>query len=185
MKIPGWELKAYYKSAIYVIGAPRGCSRRSVAVRKRLIMLALTQKTGYALVAMGHLAQLDGDSLASARQIADRLDVSPSLLMNVLKELASAGYIESVRGSHGGYRMAIDPADVSLADLVNLLEGPVRLSQCVTEATDEGHGACQVMANCPVTDPVHRVQRKLKDFLASVTLDEVVKPAGALTRNKG
>ena len=134
---------------------------------------------------MGHLSQLERGSLASARQIADRLDVSTSLLMNVLKQLASAGYIESVRGARGGYRMAIEPQDVSLADLVDLLEGPVRLSECMTQATDEGQCTCQVMARCPVTDPVHRVQRKLKDFLASVTLDEIVKPSEALTQNKG
>jgi len=129
---------------------------------------------------MGHLSRLDRDSLASARQIADCFDVSTSLLMNVLKELASAGYVESVRGSRGGYRMAIDPEDVSLADLVSLLEGPVKLAECMTETANEGQCTCQVMARCPVTDPVHRVQRKLKDFLSSVTLGEIVKPAGAL-----
>ena len=149
-------------------------------------MLALTKKTGYALVALGHLSRLDSGRLASAREIANRFDVSTSLLMNVLKQLASAGYIESVRGARGGYRMAVDPEEVSLADLVGVLEGPVRLAECVTEvAGDDGECTCQVMASCPVTDPVHRLQRKLKDFLAGVTLGEIVKPAGALTENKG
>ena len=64
------------------------------------------------------------------------------------------------------------------------MEGPVKLAECVTEvAGDDGECTCKVMASCPVTDPVHRVQRKLKDFLASVTLGEIVKPA--LTENKG
>jgi len=149
-------------------------------------MLALTKKTGYALIAMGQLSQLDSGALASARELADRLNVSTSLLMNVLKQLASAGYIESVRGAHGGYRMAIEPGEVSLADLVGVLEGPVKLSECVMEVTGEdGQCTCQVMASCPVTDPVHRVQRKLHDFLTSVTLDEIVKPAPVLTENKG
>jgi DNA-binding IscR family transcriptional regulator len=75
---------------------------------------------------------------------------------------------------------------VSLSDLVSVLEGPVRLAECVTEAAgDDGECTCQVMARCPVSDPVHRVQRKLKDFLASVTLEEIVRPAPALTENKG
>ena len=91
-----------------------------------------------------------------------------------------------MRGARGGYRMAIDPEEVSLADLVGVLEGPVRLSQCVTAVTgDDGECSCQVMASCPVTDPVHRAQRKLKDFLASVTLGEIVKPAPAPAKNKG
>ncbi|MBT3201746.1 MAG: Rrf2 family transcriptional regulator [Phycisphaerales bacterium] len=149
-------------------------------------MLALTKKTGYALIAMGQLSQLDGETLASARELAGSLNVSTSLLMNVLKQLASAGYIESVRGAHGGYRMAIKPGEVSLADLVGVLEGPVKLSECVMEVTGEdGQCTCQVMASCPVTDPVHRVQRKLHDFLTSVTLDEIVQPAPVLTEHKG
>ncbi|MBL7218779.1 MAG: Rrf2 family transcriptional regulator [Phycisphaerae bacterium] len=149
-------------------------------------MLALTKKTGYALVAMSHLSRLDRGSLASAREIADLFDVPTSLLMNVLKQLASVGYVESVRGARGGYRMAVDPENVSLADLVGVLEGPVRLAECVTEvAGDDTECTCQVMANCPVADPLHRAQRKLKDFLASVTLGEIVKPAPAPTENKG
>ena len=135
---------------------------------------------------MRHLSQLDHEALASAREIANRFDVSASLLMNVLKQLASAGYVESVRGARGGYRMAIDPEKVSLADLVGVLEGPVRLAECVTEvAGDDAECTCQVMANCPVKDPVHRVQRKLKDFLAGVTLGEIVKPRRAPIENKG
>lgn len=135
---------------------------------------------------MRHLSQLDAGSLASARQIANRFNVSASLLMNVLKQLSSAGYVESVRGSHGGYRMAIDPEEVSLGDLVGVLEGPVRLAECVTAvAGNDTECSCQVMANCPITDPVHRVQRKLKDFLASVTLGEIVKPVPEPIENKG
>ena len=135
---------------------------------------------------MSHLSKLDDGRLASAREIANRSNVSISLLMNVLKQLASEGYIESVRGARGGYRLAIDPDEVSLADLVGVLEGPVRLAECVTElAGDDGECTCQVMASCPVTDPVHRVQRKLKDFLAGITLGEIVQPTPALTENKG
>ena len=135
---------------------------------------------------MSHLSRLDRGSLASAREIADLFDVPTSLLMNVLKQLASVGYVESVRGARGGYRMAVDPENVSLADLVGVLEGPVRLAECVTEvAGDDTECTCQVMANCPVADPLHRAQRKLKDFLASVTLGEIVKPAPAPTENKG
>ena len=135
---------------------------------------------------MGHLSRLDSGRLASAREIANLFDVPTSLLMNVLKQLASVGYIDSVRGARGGYRMAVDPEEISLADLVGVLEGPVRLAECVTEvAGDDTECTCKVMANCPVTDPVHRVQRKLKDFLAGVTLGEIVNPPRAPAENKG
>ena len=143
-------------------------------------MLALTKKTGYGLIAMTHLAKRP-DRLSSAREIAERFGVPTSLLMNVLKELAAAGYVESVRGAHGGYRMARRPEEINLADMIAALEGPVRLAECVTDqAGTEAECTCQVMARCPITDPVHRVHRRLRDFLRKVTLAEILDPASAL-----
>ena len=143
-------------------------------------MLAFTKKTGYALVAITHLAHLDEGMVASAREIAETFGVPTSLLMNVLKELAAAGYVESVRGAHGGYRLAARPDAMTLADLVEVLEGPVRLAECITdEGAGEAECTCEVMARCPVTDPVHRVQRRLNDFLKKVSLAEIVEPSAA------
>ncbi len=144
-------------------------------------MLALTKKTGYGLVALTHLAQIGESELASSREIAERFDVPMSLLMNVLKELSAAGYVESVRGAHGGYRLARSPQDVNLSDLVSILEGPVRFAACVIdEADDDEECTCQLMARCPIADPVHRVHRRLNDFLKKVTLAEIVEPATLL-----
>lgn len=147
--------------------------------------MALTKKTGYALVAMTHLAKLPDGELSSAREIADRFGVPVSLLMNVLKELAAEGYVESVRGARGGYRLARSPQEITLDAVVAAIEGPVRLAECVTDRTDQdAECTCQIMARCPIADPVHRVQRKLKDFLKKVTLAEIVDPAIALSREE-
>jgi Rrf2 family protein len=146
-------------------------------------MLALTKKTGYALVAMGYLARLGDGQVASARQIAAELDVPGALLMNVLKELAAAGYIESVRGARGGYRLACDPDEVSLADVLFALEGPVRLSECLLgQAGRDGECSETLMARCQAGGPLHRVQRKLSDFLKKVSLAEIVTPTPLLAR---
>ena len=141
-------------------------------------MLALTKKTGYGLIAMTYLAGLDVEHLASAREIADKFGVPLSLLMNVLKQLAAAGYVESVRGAHGGYRLARDPAEISLADVITAVEGPIRLAECVAGREEEFDAEpCKLMDRCPIADPVHRVQRKLSDFLKTVRLAEIVEPA--------
>ena len=137
-------------------------------------MLALTKKAGYALIAMSHLAGLSGDEVASAREIAEHFGVPVSLLMNVLKELSAAGYVESVRGVHGGYRLARKPQEVNLADLLQSLEGPIRLAECITDLADNEECTCKLMASCPIADPVHRVHRKLSDFLRKVSLSEIV-----------
>ena len=144
-------------------------------------MLALTKKTGYGLIAMTYLAGLDEGQVASAREIAERFDVPTSLLMNVLKELSAAGYVESVRGAHGGYRLALDPEEISLADLVTAVEGPIRLAQCVAGKDPSADSEpCRLLEQCPVADPVHRVQRRLSDFLKTVTLAEIAAPATAV-----
>ena len=143
-------------------------------------MLALTKKTGYGIIAITYLARIDGQGVASALEIAELFGVPASLLMNVLKQLAAAGYVESVRGARGGYRLARQLDKITLADLVEAMEGPVRLSDCLTDsANNEDECTCQMMACCPISDPVHRVQRKLNDFLKKITLAEIVETTGA------
>jgi len=140
-------------------------------------MLSLTKKTGYGLIAMTHLAGLAPEELASAREIAERFGVPTALLMNVLKELAAAGYVRSVRGAKGGYRLARQPEQISLGALITALEGPVRLAECLRGGEEGGGAVCELVDRCPIADPVHRVQRKFKDFLETMTLADIAEPA--------
>jgi Rrf2 family protein len=148
-------------------------------------MLALNKKTGYALIALAHLASMDHDELASARQIADRYGVPASLLMNVLKELAAAGLVESRRGATGGYRLAVEPEQVTVADIVEIVEGPVPDIDCRGDAPRSLSIPCPVLSQCPIADPVHRVHRRIHDFLHTVTLAELAQPAPAATTGPG
>jgi Rrf2 family protein len=141
-------------------------------------VLSLTKKTGYGLVALVHLAEAPG-RLTCAREIALRFGVPSALLMNVMKDLAGAGYIESVRGAHGGYRLARRPDEMNLAQIIDDLEGPIRMSECLRGRVPAGQ-ACDAVDYCTVADPVHRVQRKLRDFLRKITLADIMLPsAGA------
>jgi len=124
---------------------------------------------------MSHLAKTQAGDVVSAREISELFGVSMSLLMNVLKELSAAGYVESVRGAHGGYRLARRPEEINLADLIAAIEKPVRQTECVThQAADHQECTLETMARCPIADPVHRVHRKLNDFLKKVTLADIV-----------
>jgi Rrf2 family protein len=142
-------------------------------------MLALTRKTGYALAALSYLARLPDGRVASARRIAERFGAPASLMMNVLKELAAAGCVESVRGARGGYRLAVAPEGLTLARIVTVLEGPVRLAECVREGRRGHETRCQIVARCPVCGPIRRVSRRVKDLLEAVTLAELIAPAAA------
>ncbi len=128
---------------------------------------------------MTHLAKLGPKRLASAREIAEEYGIPMALLMNVLKELASAGYVRSVRGAHGGYRLARSPAEVNFIGLLETLEGPMKLAECVLGEVNDAdvHATCKVMPHCPIADPVHRVHRRIRDFLSNLTLADVLTPA--------
>jgi Rrf2 family protein len=139
-------------------------------------VLALTKKTGYGLIALSHLAGLRDGEVASASAIARLFGVPQALLMNVMKELASAGFVQSVRGAGGGYRLARRPADIRLAELTSAVERPVKLAECLTKAVGKAPCTREQMALCPVADPVHRFHRKLSDFLNNVTLEELLNP---------
>ena len=138
-------------------------------------MLSFTRKTEYGLIAMVHLAALPEGELISARKMAVKTGGSQSLLMNVLKDLATCGYVKSVRGSCGGYRLAGDPAKISVAELVTGLEGPVRLTECVINSKHSDQSSrCNMLNCCPIIGPVRLVQEKLNEVLASLTLADMV-----------
>jgi len=143
-------------------------------------MFGLTKKTGYGLAALSYLAGRP-DRWVCARVLSEQLSVPVSLLMNVLKELAGAGYVESIRGAHGGYRVARPPEEIHLGELVRDLEGPIRRSECLRDRPREGDragGSCRAASACPHADPLHRVHRKLRGFLDDLTLADIMVSAG-------
>ncbi len=142
-------------------------------------MLSLSRKAEYALIAASHLAKA-GDSVVSAREIAARYSVPLPLLMNVLKQLHQRGVLLSVRGARGGYRLARSPQDLTLAQLVDAIDGPLRLVPCVPHAAESD--ACDISACCPVRSPLNRLHAKLERLLAETTVadlsgDEATAPA--------
>lgn len=155
-------------------------------------MLSLNRKTDYALVALAELAQRQGsdDPTASARWIADRYHLPLALLMNVLKELAAAGLVNSTRGAQGGYCLARQPRQIHLSQIIEAMEGPVRLTPCAghppatTAAAGIGVGSaaresdtpcdCLLRGDCPVHHAILRLHNRIDGFLRTVTLADLL-----------
>src|ERR1051325_1139837 len=113
---------------------------------------SLTRKTDYALVALSRLADeaAGGKQPLSARQIAQQFNLPLPLLMNVLKDLHRAEIVCSRRGQTGGYMLCChDPADVTMLQVIEALEGRVSVAVCcedeVAGATREPCVACRAM----------------------------------------
>ena len=151
-------------------------------------MLSLTKKTDYALIALAHLARQGGaggdGNCASAREIGTAYGVPLSLLMSLLKTLTRSGLIQSVRGARGGYALARPATKITLATLLEVIEGPIQLVQCAgntskskeekTPDDPESKSICELMDTCPVQHPAVQVHDRLIQFLRSVTLAELI-----------
>jgi Rrf2 family protein len=142
-------------------------------------MLRLSKKADYALMAMKHLALRGEHGASSAREIAEQYDIPIELLAKVLQRLVRRGLLASHQGTRGGYELAQAPARISVADVIQAIDGPVTVTAC---ATDEG--PCEQFEKCNVRDPLWRVRERILSALGECTIAELAKdtpPAPAST----
>jgi Rrf2 family protein len=132
-------------------------------------MLKLSKKVDYGLILLSKLT--NEPASASAREMAQRYKLPQPMVANILKQLTSAGILVSTRGAQGGYELARDASQISLADVVGALEGPIGLVDCVSEGD-----ACRFLAFCPTHDPIQAVHRKFQEFMEAYTIDEIIGP---------
>ena len=131
-------------------------------------MLRLSKKADYALIAMKHLA-LRGDGSSSAREIASLYDIPIELLAKILQRLVRRGLLASQQGTRGGYQLARVPALISVADVIQAIDGPVTVTAC---STAEG-SSCEQFAKCNVRDPLWRVRERILSALGECTIAEL------------
>ena len=133
--------------------------------------MEISRKTDYALRMLAELVRHPNEIL-SVRTAAEANDVPYSFARSIQHDLVRAGIVESLCGSHGGMRLAVDPAATSLLRVVEAVQGSVCFSGCDTAG--EGEAPCPRMGDCPYNPVWCGATRLLRDYLASVTLLDVV-----------
>src|ERR687892_466023 len=131
-------------------------------------MLRLSKKADYALIAMKHLATRPDATSASAREIAEQYDIPIELMAKVLQRLARRGLLTSHQGTRGGYRLNRSAALISVADVIQAIDGPLTVTACSTEAEN-----CGQYAKCSVRDPLWRIKDQIVLALATCSLQEI------------
>src|SRR5690349_2455783 len=131
-------------------------------------MLRLSKKADYALIAMKHLALHSDRGASSAREIAQEYDIPIELLAKVLQRLVRRGLLVSHHGTRGGYRLARQAGLVSVADVIQAIDGPVTITACSTE-----DGRCEQYSRCNVRDPLWRVRERILAALGGCTIAEL------------
>ncbi len=134
-------------------------------------MLRLSKKTDYALMAMAHLAVKPGAS-SSAREIAEAYDIPVELMAKVLQRLTRRGLLVSQQGTRGGYQLARAAGSISVADVIQAIDGPVAVTACSTHAT-----RCGQFEKCNVRDPLRRIREVIVSALSETTMNELAADA--------
>ena len=133
-------------------------------------MLRLSKKTDYALIALKDLASSPAGASSSAREIAARYKIPVELMAKVLQRLAKHGLLASHHGKRGGYDLARPAAMISVADVIQAVDGPVMVTAC--SDIDE---SCDQYSTCNVRDPLWRLKDRLVRTLAEFTIDELAR----------
>ena len=131
-------------------------------------MLRLSKKADYALMAMKHLAVRGDQGSSSAREIAEQYDIPIELMAKVLQRLVRRGLLVSHQGTRGGYQLGRMPSQISVADVIQAIEGPVAVTACSTE-----EGQCEQFSKCNVRDPLFRVRDRILAALGECTIAEL------------
>jgi Rrf2 family protein len=131
-------------------------------------MLRLSKKADYALMAMKHLALRGDRGSSSAREIAEQYDIPIELMAKVLQRLVQRGLLASHQGTRGGYQLSRAPRLITVADVVQAIDGPVTVTACSTEDVN-----CDQYAKCNVRDPLWRVRERILAALGECTVAEL------------
>ncbi|MBM3482146.1 MAG: SUF system Fe-S cluster assembly regulator [Alphaproteobacteria bacterium] len=133
-------------------------------------MIRVSRMADYGVVAMTHIARRAED-LHTAASVADATGVPLPSATKLLKLLARQGILASQRGAHGGYTLKRRPADVSVADLIVAIDGPIALADCLHG--DEG-AACGLESFCSIRSPWQKVSDAIRVALEEVSLAEMI-----------
>jgi Rrf2 family protein len=141
-------------------------------------MLRLSKKADYALIAMKHLAEhatasgnASGNSAAtstSAREIAEQYDIPIELMAKVLQRLVRTGLLVSTQGTRGGYTLSRPSCAISVADVIQAIDGPFTVTACSTENND-----CEQYGKCSIRDPLWQIKERIVAALGTVSLAQM------------
>lgn len=137
-------------------------------------VLQISRKIDYGLRAMIFLAGRPPGERLPFREIARHIHVPEDFLAKILKTLADAGLLDARRGQAGGYGLALAADRISFLDVIEAVEGPVRVNVCLDEA-DPGD-ACSVAPSCTMLSVWREGQERMLDVYRRSTLADLAAP---------
>jgi Rrf2 family protein len=128
--------------------------------------MQITRQADYAVRAVLYLAQLGPEQRAATSQIAQEEQIPPSFLAKIVSQLSVAGLLQTSRGARGGVSLARSPEQISLLEVVEAIDGPIMLNECVG-----ANGVCVFGDSCPMRPVWCEAQAELVERLRATTFD--------------
>ncbi len=133
--------------------------------------MRLSTKGRYGVRAMFELALHYRDGAVSLKKIAGQQEISEKYLEHLFASLKKAHLLVSTRGAQGGYQLARSPAEITVGDIVRVLEGTVSVSDCADDAA--GGDSCGRMDQCVVHKVWIQVRDRINEVLDGITLEDM------------
>lgn len=138
-------------------------------------MIRIAKLTDYAIVLMSYMARRELGSIHTARDLAEASALPMPTVSKVLKALARARLLDSHRGVTGGYSLTRNPEEISVAEIISAMEGPIAVTECSSHSVD----LCNLERICPVRSNWLRINRAVLGALRGLTLDSMMQPLPA------
>ena len=132
-------------------------------------MLRLTKKSEYGIIALKYMLNQPGGAIIRAKEISDFYHIPTEIMAKILQRLVRKGIITSCQGSKGGYVLAKDGSQISLSEIIETIDGPVKLVECM----DDEACACMQLNYCNISDPFKLIQKQFKQFLSRISLADI------------
>ncbi|MGB8955957.1 MAG: Rrf2 family transcriptional regulator [Tumebacillaceae bacterium] len=136
--------------------------------------MKIGNRTEYGVRALVLLAERQGGGPLSRTRIAEIEDISESFLEQILAQLRRAGLIESVRGANGGFRLARPAAEITMDEVISLLEGSLSPIGCVSRAPDDVFAGCGRIGRCQTRKVWVKMTESIAVALRQLTLQELI-----------
>lgn len=130
--------------------------------------MRLSNLADYAVITMSAAANHCGGERISASELAEETGLPRPTVQKLVSKLTGAGLLRSVRGAHGGLQLARPAAAITVADIVEAVEGPIALTACI-----EAHGECDHEKNCTMKPHWPLINAALRNALADITLTQL------------
>lgn len=130
-------------------------------------MLRLSKLADYGSQVMAYMAR--NNAVHSANEVAVATGIAVPTVSKILKKLARGGLLSSVRGAKGGYVLSRRPEEISIAEIIDAMDGPISITECSTST-------CQQESFCSTRSNWQGINRLIREALEKVTLVEMIEP---------